>query len=138
MIEKVIHYIDFDGNEQDEVAHFHLSEAALSRMSISVEGGMEAYLQKIVEEKDTEKILDVFEEIIQKSYGRREGNRFIQKPEMTEAFTQTEAYSELYMELLTDVDAATDFIKGVLPAKLSAKLPDEIPQELPSVVPAEA
>ena len=135
MIEKVIHYVDFDGNEQDEIAHFHLSEAALSRMSISFEGGMEAYLRKIVEEKDTAKILDVFEEIIRKAYGRREGKRFIQSPEMTEEFTQTEAYSELYMELLTDEDAAAEFIKGVLPAKLSAKLPEEIPQELPSAAP---
>lgn len=134
MIEKKINYIDFDGNEQVEVAHFHLSEATLSRMSVSFEGGMEAYLRKIVEEKDTAKILDVFEEIIQKAYGRREGKRFIQSPAMTEEFTQTEAYSELYMELLTDEDAAAEFIKGVLPAKLSAKLPDEIPQELPPAV----
>lgn len=131
MITKIIPYVDFDGNEQKEVANFHLSEADLAKMSLGVEGGMEAYLKKIINEKNTEKIIELFEKIIKMSYGKREGNRFIRTPELTEAFTQTEAYSELFMEIISDEDKASEFIRGVLPTKLSSKLPDELPNELP-------
>ena len=131
MITKIINYVDFDGNNQQEVANFHLSEAELAKMSVDVDGGMESYLRKIIEEKDIKKILAVFEDIIQKAYGRRDGKRFVKSPEETLAFTQTEAYSELYMELLTNEDAAVEFIKGVLPSKVVSKLPEDISKELP-------
>jgi len=129
MITKIINYVDFDGENQQEVANFHLSETELARMSVSVDGGMEAYLRKIVEEKDTKKIFDIFEEIVQKSYGRREGKRFNKDPKYLEEFMQTEAYSELCMSLLSDEDEAANFIKGVLPAKISSQIADQIDSE---------
>ena len=39
----------------------------------------------------------------------------IKKEELTEAFSQTEAYSQLFMELATDADAAAKFINGITP-----------------------
>ena len=45
----------------------------------------------------------------------RDGRRFIKSAELSEAFSQTEAYSNLYMELITNADAAAAFINGIVP-----------------------
>ena len=51
-------------------------------------------LKKIIEEKDQQKILAVFKELMLKSYGEKtpDGKRFIKSKELSEAFSQTGAY----------------------------------------------
>ena len=55
-----------------------------------------------------------------KAYGEKspDGKRFIKSPELSEAFSQTEAYSELFMELASDSDAASKFVNGIIPADM--------------------
>ena len=48
------------------------------------------------------------------------GKRFIKSKELSEAFSQTEAYSQLFMELATDADAASKFVNGIVPAQETA------------------
>ena len=47
-----------------------------------------------------------------------DGRRFIKSKELSDAFSQTEAYSEIFMELALDDKAATDFINGILPTSM--------------------
>ena len=69
--------------------------------------------------KDMRQIIEVFKDLILRSYGEKsdDGKRFIKNKEITEAFTQTEAYSMLFMKLATDEKEASDFVNGILPAK---------------------
>jgi hypothetical protein len=124
MIKKTITYTDYDGNERTEDFYFNLSRAELIDMNFSTEGGLDKTLEKITKEKDVVKIAEMFKKFILASYGEKsgDGKRFIKSPELTEAFSQTEAYSELYMELYTDPDAAAAFFTGVIPTKLAEQV----------------
>lgn len=117
MIKKTISYEDFDGNKRVEDFYFNLTKAEVSEMELSVDGGLTKLLQKIVAEKDGKKIVELFKDLILRSYGEKslDGRRFIKNEELKEAFSQTQAYSELFIELATNADAAKKFVEGIVP-----------------------
>lgn len=127
MIKKTLTYTDYDGNERTEDFYFNLSKAELMEMDFSASGGMEKMIKRIVDAQDTKRIIEVFKDIILKSYGEKsaDGRRFIKVSDgrrLAEDFAQTEAYSELFMELATNDKAATEFINGVIPQSLAAEM----------------
>ena len=121
MVIKTIKYEDYNGNIREEKFHFNLNQAELMEMEASKNGGLSTYIQRIAEEQDAPKIMELFKELLQKSYGVKsdDGKRFIKSKELTEAFVQTEAYSELFVLLASDADEA--FINGIIPKKLAGK-----------------
>ena len=123
MIKKTITYVDYDGTERTEDFYFNLTKAEVMMMEMGTTGGVKKMLEKIVAEKDNKRIVEVFQDIIKRSYGEKsaDGKRFIKTPEIVEAFTQTEAYSELFMELATDAQAAAAFINGIVPQGMIEK-----------------
>lgn len=123
MLPKKITYTDYDGVVRTETFYFNMTEAELTMYQLERSGGMKQHLEKIVEGLDQPKILDIFRDIIHRSYGEKseDGRRFIKSNELSTAFEQTEAYSVLVMELLSDEKAASDFINGLMPASLREK-----------------
>lgn len=117
MLKKTITYKDYDNNTRTEDFYFNLSKAECMEMELSTTGGMQQMIERIISEKDNEKIVKIFKEIILKSYGQKspDGKHFYKSPEISSEFAATEAYSELFMELATDADAAAKFIGAVLP-----------------------
>ena len=122
MLKKTIKYIDYDGNEREEDFYFNLSKAEVTEMELSKEGGMSEYIKKISAAQNAPELIKLFKEIITKSYGEKslDGKRFIKNKELTEAFTQTEAYSELFVELASNADEAVKFINGIMPKNMNA------------------
>lgn len=117
MLKKTITYTDYDGNERTEDFYFNLNKAELLEMELGIKGGMQNFLQKIIDTKDVPELAALFKKIILMSYGEKDadGRKFIKSKELTDAFTQTEAYSELYMELCTDSDKAAAFMNAIIP-----------------------
>ena len=130
MIKKTITYTDFNGGERTEDFYFHLTKAEITKMEMSVNGGMAERIQRIVSAQDQPAIIEVFEDLIKKSYGVKtpDGRGFVQRKEDLEAFMATEAYSQLFMELATDSDAASKFVNGIIPADLSKQIAENPPQ----------
>ena len=122
MLKKTIKYTDYDGNEREEDFYFNLSKAEITEMELSKEGGMSEYIKKISATQNAPELIKLFKEIITKSYGEKslDGKRFIKNKELTEAFTQTEAYSELFVELASNADEAVKFINGIMPKNMNA------------------
>lgn len=116
MIKKTVKYKDYNGNEREDVCLFNLDEAELMEMELSTTGGLSTTIEKIVQEQDTAKIIEMFKDIVLKSYGKisDDGRRFIKNDELRDEFRQSKAYSTLFMELATDAEAATKFIEGVI------------------------
>jgi hypothetical protein len=58
--------------------------------------------------------------LVLRSFGEKspDGKRFIKSPELSEAFSQTEAYSDIFMELATNDVEASKFVKGITPKGL--------------------
>lgn len=122
MLKKTITYIDYNGTERKEDFYFNLSKAEIMEMEMGTTGGMVEMINKIVAAQDAPAIIDMFKKMILKAYGEKsaDGKRFIKSKELSEAFSQTEAYSQLFMELATDADAASKFVNGIVPAQETA------------------
>lgn len=127
MLKKTITYIDYNENERTEDFYFNLTEAEAMEMELSAAGGLTANIQRIVASQDGAAIFRIFKDLILKAYGEKslDGKRFIKSPEISVAFSQTEAYSKFFMELVTDPDAAAAFVNGIAPASATASLPEK-------------
>ena len=117
MLKRTMTYTDYDGNQRTEDFYFNLSKAEIMEMDLSATGGLDKWISRIVAEQDGKKIVEIFKQIILKAYGEKslDGKRFVKSPEISEAFSQTEAYSDLFVELATDAEKAAEFIKGIVP-----------------------
>lgn len=128
MLKKTITYTDYNNNERTEDFYFNLTKAEVMEMELGTSGGMQEFLNRIVAEQDSAKIVEMFKKIILKAYGVKslDGKRFIKSDELSAEFSQTEAYSDLFMELATNADAASAFISGILPVLPEAPKPAPI------------
>lgn len=117
MYARKIKYTDYNGNEREETFYFNLSRAEVIQMELGVNGGLTKMLENMVETANGSGLSTFFNDIILKSYGEKslDGKRFIKTKELSDAFSQTEAYSNLYTELVTDAGKASEFIKGIMP-----------------------
>jgi hypothetical protein len=120
MLKKTVTYVDYNGVERTEDFYFNLSKAEVAEMELSVEGGFSKMLEEIVRSKDNVRIMELFKQMVLKAYGEKsaDGKRFVKSKELSEAFSQTEAYSEIFMELALDEKAAAAFVNGIMPANL--------------------
>lgn len=113
-------YVDYNEVERTEDFYFNLTKAEVTEMELSKEGGISAYIKAIIAAKDMPELIKLFKEIVLKAYGQKslDGRRFIKNAELTEDFSQTEAYSMIFIELATDSNKAAEFINGVMPKDL--------------------
>lgn len=121
MLKKTIAYEDYNGNKREEDHYFNLTKAEITEMEMSTTGGFAEMIQRVVAAQDAPSIIKIFKDLILKSYGVKspDGKRFIKSKELSEEFSQTEAYSQLFMELATDADAAAKFVNGIIPADMA-------------------
>ena len=121
MLQKTIKYKDYNGNERSKTFYFNLNKAELAEMQLTTKGGLDEMIQRIINTQDVPKLIEIFKDIILKSYGEKsaDGEVNIKKDEnghkLADRFAQTEAYSELFMELSTDSTEAAAFINGIIP-----------------------
>ena len=121
MLKKTVTYVDYNGVERTEDFYFNLSKAEVTEMELSVEGGFSKMLEEIVKSKDNVRIMELFKQMVLKAYGEKsaDGKRCVKSKELSEAFSQTEAYSEIFMELALDEKAAAAFVNGIMPSNLN-------------------
>ena len=131
MLKKTITYTDYNGIERTEDFYFNISKSELTKLEVTTPGGYSGMIKKIVDAQDGAQIMKIFNELITMAYGVKsdDGKRFRKSIELSEEFTQTEAYDQLFMELATDAEKAAAFVSGVLPSDLMASVPDDIKQE---------
>lgn len=142
MLKKTITFTDFDEQQRTEDHYFNLTQAEITEMELSMNGGLSQLLEKILKENDQKQIIAYFKKIILMAYGEKslDGRRFVKNDKIREEFASSAAYSELFMELATDADAAAAFINGIMPQKLPKAagaasdfhaLPGKAPVEVP-------
>lgn len=117
MLKKTMTYTDYDGNQRTEDFYFDLSKAEILEMELGVSGGMQNFLQRIIDAKDVPELASIFKKIVLKAYGKKsdDGRLFVKKQEYTDEFLACPAYSDLYMELCTDSDKAAAFMNAIIP-----------------------
>ena len=124
MLKKTITFTDFNGVERKEDYYFNLTKAELIKMELGVKGGLAEKIQRITNEQDAPAIMEFFEELILKSYGKKseDGKSFIKTDAIREEFKNSAAYDVLFMEMVTDETKGSEFITGIIPAELAVEL----------------
>lgn len=135
MLKKTIAYIDYNGTTRKEDFYFNLTQAEVTELEVSVEGGLVEMINRIVAAQNGKVIIETFKDIILRAYGEKspDGRRFIKNQEVRDAFAQTEAYSNLFMELATDAKAASEFVNGIVPPKTEKAALADQSAEAPAV-----
>lgn len=126
MLKKTIEYVDYNGVRRKEDFYFNLTTAEIMEMQMGKTGGLDEFINKIVNAQDAPELIKIFKDLIIKAYGEKsaDGKRFMKNQEITDSFTQTEAYSILFMELATDSEKAAEFFNGIIPADLRSQVDD--------------
>ena len=121
MLKKTITYTEYNGVDRTEDFYFNFTKAELTEMDLGTTGGMSETIKNIIASKDTPSLIKLFKKLVLDAYGEKsaDGKRFIKSPELSTAFSQTEAYSQLFMELATDDNKAAEFINGIIPSDVA-------------------
>lgn len=135
MLKKKIKFTDYNGVEQEKDYYFNLSKAELIKMDMTTKGGMEAMLNRIMQENDMPTLYNYFEKIVQSSYGIKalDGSYFDKSPEALKKFVQSPAYDQLILELIGSADAAAAFCNGILPQEVAQAQTAALPGKAPVV-----
>lgn len=117
MVVRTFKYHDYDGNEREEEARFNLTKTEIMELSMSVNGGLDQMIRRIVSAQDGATIMSTFREILLKAYGEKslDGRRFVKSKELSEAFAQTPMYDELFQDLVYNADKAAEFFRALGP-----------------------
>lgn len=120
MFKKTVTYTDYNGTERTEDFYFNLTRSELVEMNVSAEGGLDAYINSIIQAQNGAEIVKVIKNLIFKAYGEKslDGKYFNKSEEISTRFSHTEAYDVLFMELATDDKAAAEFINNIIPKQL--------------------
>jgi hypothetical protein len=140
VLKKNIKYEDFNGETVEETFYFNMSQTEVITLQLDYDGGMEAFINRIIKAENIKSLIAEFQKIVLMSYGQKseDGKRFIKSDQLREEFSQTAAYNALFMELAIDADAAAEFIMGIIPkgmaqdvnTKTVSTLPD-LPADIP-------
>lgn len=127
MVVEKIKYTDFNGVEREEEFMFNLTEAEITEMELTTEGGLSDSIKKIISAQNTPQIIETFKMLLLKSYGEKsaDGRRFVKSEDLSKEFTQTNAYSQLFMKLATDDKAAAAFINGIIPESMRERVAED-------------
>lgn len=130
MYKETITYKDYDGNDRTETFYFNLTKAEITEMSLSKEGGLENYIHKIIEARNSAEIIKIFKELILKAYGEKsdDGRRFIKNKNgvrLCDEFAETEAYSILFMSLASNEEKAIQFFNRIVPEDVVAPVENQ-------------
>lgn len=143
MLKKTITYTNpFTEQEVSEEHYFHMSKAGLIELDMASLhepevtdpetgaklNGFRARLQRIINDRNGEEIMSIVKDMIRRSYGKKEGDRFLRSPEIWADFESSEAFSQLYFDLCTNANAQADFMNGVIPSSLEREMTKVGPQ----------
>ena len=109
MFSKTIKYKDFNGDDQEKVFWFHLSNAKLAMLS--ADGNLKTWVESMMKQQDPVQILDKIRYLVKLACGIRseDGQRFIQTDEAQSELLDSPAFDELLFELFVGKNASKFF-----------------------------
>lgn len=127
MLKKTVTYTDYLGTVRKEDLYFNLSKTELSDMQMSVDGGYNLQLQKIMDGANNKEIYNNFVNIVLQAYGELspDGKYHIKEDEeghkLYKKFKQSPAYDALMDEICQNESTIAEFCKGILPKSMQAE-----------------
>ena len=125
MLKKTITYEDYLGTVRTEDLYFNLSKTELSDMQMSVDGGYNNLLDKMIRAKDNKEVYKNFVEIVLTAYGELspDGKYHIKKDaeghRLADMWKQSPSYDALMDEICESEATIAEFCTGILPKNIN-------------------
>lgn len=127
MLKKTVTYVDFLGTTRTEDLYFHLSKQELSDMQMSVDGGYNNLLDKMIKAADNKAVYKTFVEIVLAAYGELspDGKYHLKKDaeghRLADMWKQSASYDALMDEICKDESTIAEFCNGIMPEAVKEK-----------------
>jgi hypothetical protein len=119
VLKKTVTYINpFTETEVTEDLYFNLTEAEIIQTAMAEGEGWADSLQRLSTATDGKQIITEFNKLLGMAYGRREGNRHVKSPEITQEFLSSEAYSTLFLDLISSPGSGAEFFSALMPKNM--------------------
>lgn len=115
MFTKTITYENFDGETKEAKLYFNLTKFELLELQIAYGDKLDEHIKKITAAGDNVEIMEMFKDLIKRSYGQRIDNTFRKSNQAAEDFLHSEEFSEFIMMLMQDENLAIAFVNGIIP-----------------------
>lgn len=130
-----ITYENFFGEEKTKTLYFNLTRAEMELLNAHYQsdGGLTGAIEQFtIEDADNpnrgepnvKKIMEVFAELLSRSYGERIGDRFVKNNDIRDEFLASAEYSKLFYELIQGDMDPWPFMKGIFPQGTNINVPD--------------
>jgi hypothetical protein len=141
MIRHEVKYRDIDDKPVSKVLYFNLSKADLIELNLEWEHpkyeSIEEYFKQTVDDKNVKELLKIIKLLVEKAYGRRDGQDFVKDPVEAAKFMVSQAYAEMFANLAMDPEVAEKFMTNLLPSDLleqAKTMTVDIPVEMPKPI----
>lgn len=130
MIKKTITYDGFEGEKKTRDFYFHMNQVEFAKLNGEYPGGLEKYVNQVIEDRDETAMLRLIDTLVSRSYGKfDEDDEFTKigrdgRP-LFEKFVNTDAYDKLIIELVTGENNIVAFLKGILPKEVQKKMEEK-------------
>lgn len=128
MLKYDLKYVDYNNEKVQKNFYFNINKLELMKLQVSVDGGLDTKLTKIVEANDYAEILKFFTEIVKLAYGEKsdDGQTFIKSEKLSNAFVQSAAFEQMCNDFFfsneeTGAKKVVDFINGIIPQDMRKK-----------------
>jgi len=121
MYKKAITYEDYLGTVRTEDFYFNFSKSELSAMQMSVDGGLNKKLEKMIQAKDNKAVYNQFTQLVLDSYGELsdDGRYHLKEDEhgnkLYKKFMQSPAYDALMDEICQNETTIAEFCNAIVP-----------------------
>lgn len=141
MLKLPIKYTNFNDEEVTEDFYFHLTKTEIFTVFAEYEGegGLEAFLRKMIRTTDYSTLVEEFKKIILTSYGEKspDGRRFDKNDKIREDFRNSAAFDALFTMFLTDGDEfVAKFLDGIVPKDVAQAMKQADVQDKPTGKPS--
>lgn len=128
MLKYDVKYVDYNNEKVEKTFYFNINKLELMKLQVSVDGGLDTKLTKMITANDYAEILKFFTEIVKLAYGEKsdDGQTFVKSEKLSGAFVQSAAFEQMcndffFSDEKTGTDKVVNFINGIIPQDMRKK-----------------
>lgn len=128
MLKYDVKYVDYNNEKVEKTFYFNINKLELMKLQVSVDGGLDTKLTKMIMANDYAEILKFFTEIVKLAYGEKsdDGQTFVKSEKLSDAFVQSAAFEQMcndffFSDEKTGTDKVVNFINGIIPQDMRKK-----------------
>jgi hypothetical protein len=128
-VRKIISHQTPDGTDVQSEWYFSLGKTDMAEMELAHMKDPGTYLKEIVENEDSRRMLDLWQEMLFRSVGIREDDLIIKDAGVIRRFKGCGAYEAFFADLVEMPDAGFSFFISIMPADIQKKIAESETQE---------